>query len=158
MSKIFDIQGFDADEWRRGFDVVRGEGDLGVRGRGDRDLDRVRGDHLGRAGPVPLEDVPYISTMLWTIGIGIGLTIVGYVIVAASKPDEADKSDIRDKEIKRFGDYVGGVALGALMIGPFVLTLAGSDHFWIANTMFAAFVLGSLVGAVTKIVAYRRGL
>jgi len=113
---------------------------------------------LGRAGPVPLEDVPYISTMLWTIGIGIGLTIIGYIVVAASKPDEADKSDVRDKEIKRFGDYVGGVALGALMIGPFVLTLAGSDHFWIANTMFAAFVLGSLVGAITKLVAYRRGL
>ena len=27
---------------------------------------------LGRAGPVPLEDVPYVATMLWTIAIAIG--------------------------------------------------------------------------------------
>ena len=113
---------------------------------------------LGRAGPVAVEDVPYVATMLWAIGIGVGLTILGYFLAAATKPDEVDKPDVRDKEIRRFADYVGGVVFGAAMIGPFALTLAGSDHFWIANTMFAAFMLGGLVGAVAKLVAYRRGI
>ena len=78
--------------------------------------------------------------------------------VAVVKPDEADKADVRDREINRFGEYVGGIVLGVAMIGPFALTLTGSEHFWIANAMYAAFVLAGLVSAVVKIVAYRRGL
>ena len=113
---------------------------------------------LGRAGPVPLEEVPYVATMLWAIGDRIVLSIFGHILFAMVKPEEADKSDVRDKEINRFGEYIGGVVLGAAMIGPFALTLAGSDHFWIANAMYAAFVVGALVGSVVKIVAYRRGL
>lgn len=112
----------------------------------------------GRAGPVPLEEVPYVATMLWAIGIAIGASILGHIVVAMVRPDDADRADVRDKEINRYGEYVGGVVLGAAMIGPFALTLAGSDHFWIANAMYAAFVVGGLVGSVVKIVAYRRGL
>ena len=47
--------------------------------------------------------------------------------------------------------------LGVGMVVPFVLTLAEYDYFWIANAMFLAFGVSALVGAVVKVVAYRRG-
>jgi hypothetical protein len=113
---------------------------------------------LGRAQDVPVTDVPYISTMLWTIGIAIALSIVGNIGVAISKPSEADKSDVRDKDINRFGEYVGGIVLAVGMLAPFGLALAESDYFWIANAMYLAFVLSALTSSVVKVVAYRRGL
>ena len=113
---------------------------------------------LGRAQNVPLTDVPYVSTMLWTIGIAIALSILGNIVVAISKPSEADKSDVRDKDINRFGEYVGGVVLAVGMLAPFGLALAESDYFWIANAMYLAFVLSALTSSVVKVVAYRRGL
>ena len=113
---------------------------------------------LGRAGDAPLEDVDYVATMLWTIGIAIAASIVGHILVAIANPDDADKADVRDREVNRFGEYWGGLVLGAAMIGPFVLTITEAEHFWIANAMYAAFVIGGLVGAIVKIVAYRRGI
>jgi len=113
---------------------------------------------LGRAQDVPVTDVPYISTMLWTIGIAIALSIVGNIGVAISKPSEADKSDVRDKDINRFGEYVGGIVLAVGMLAPFGLALAESDYFWIANAMYLAFVVSALTSSVVKVVAYRRGL
>jgi hypothetical protein len=44
------------------------------------------------------------------------------------------------------------------MVVPFALTLAEFEYFWIANAMYLAFVLAALIGAVAKLVAYRRGL
>jgi hypothetical protein len=113
---------------------------------------------LGRADGIPLAEVSYVSTMLWTIGIAIVLSIVGHIAVAIAKPSEADKKDVRDKDINRFGEYVGGIVLGVGMVVPFGLALAEVEHFWIANAMYAAFVLSALVSTPVKLVAYRRGL
>jgi len=88
----------------------------------------------------------------------IGLSIAGNIAVAISKPSEADKSDERDKDIKRFGEYVGGIVLAIGMLVPFGLALAESESFWIANAMYLAFVLSALTSSVVKVVAYRRGL
>jgi len=112
---------------------------------------------LGRAGDVPLAEASYVSTMLWAIGIAIALSIVGHIAVAIAKPSEADKRDVRDRDINRFGEYVGGIVLAVAMLVPFGLAMAQSDHFWIANAMYAAFVLQALVSQAVKIVAYRRG-
>jgi len=40
---------------------------------------------------------------------------------------------------------------------PFGLVMAEFEYFWIANAMYAAFVLSALCGTTVKIVAYRRG-
>ena len=40
---------------------------------------------------------------------------------------------------------------------PLILTLAEVDHFWIANTIYLAFILSATAGSIVKIVAYRRG-
>lgn len=112
---------------------------------------------LGQAANSPLTAVAYESVMLRTIGIAIGLSIVGIIAVAIAKPSEADKKDARDKDINRLGEYVGGTVLAVGMLVPFGLALAESDHFWIANAMYLAFVLSALVGTTVKLVAYRRG-
>src|SRR3989304_6038535 len=108
----------------------------------------------GRAETVPLADVSYVSTMLWTIGIVVALSIVGHIAVAISKPSEADKRYARDREIYRFGEYMGGIGLRI----PPGLTVAEFAHFWIANAIFLLFVVSSTTSSVVKIVAYRRGL
>lgn len=112
---------------------------------------------LRRAQGVPLTEVPYVAAMLWSIGAAIVASIVGHIAVAATWPKDAGKTDQRDKEIDRFGEYVGQslVVIGAL--AALVLALAEADHFWIANAVYLAFVLSGLLGSTAKIVAYRRG-
>jgi drug/metabolite transporter (DMT)-like permease len=112
---------------------------------------------LGRAEGVPLSEVAYVAPMLWAIGAAIAASIVGRIAVAIAKPSEADKTDVRDKDIYRFGEYVGGIVLGVGMLVPFGLALAEFAHFWIANAIYAVFVLSALCGATVKLVAYRRG-
>ncbi|MGH2488699.1 MAG: hypothetical protein ACRDFR_03670 [Candidatus Limnocylindria bacterium] len=113
---------------------------------------------LGRAENIPLTEVSYVSTMLWTIGIAIALSIFGHIAVAIAKPSEADKRDVRDKDINRFGEYVGGIVLAVGTLVPFGLAMAEVAHFWIANAIYLAFVQSALTASVVKIVAYRRGL
>ena len=112
---------------------------------------------LGRADGAPLAEVSYVPTMLWTIGIAIALQILGRIAVAIAKPSEADKSDVRDKEINRFGDYVGQSLVVVGGLAALIMAMAEVDHFWIANTIYLAFVLSGILAAVTKIIAYRRG-
>jgi hypothetical protein len=112
---------------------------------------------LRRAQGIPLAEVPYVGAMLWTIGGGIAASIVGRIVVAAAWPKDADKKDERDKEIYRFGEYVGQsfVAIGAL--AALILAMAEADHFWIANAIYLAFFLSALLGSIARIFAYRRG-
>ena len=113
---------------------------------------------LSKAQNMALAEVSYASTLLWVLGISITVTILSQIAIAIAKPGEADRKDIRDKEINRFGDNVGGIVLGVAMIVPFLFALNGVSHFWIANTMYAAFLLSAVVSSIVKIVAYRRGL
>ena len=117
---------------------------------------------LGQTAPA---DIDYVPTMLWTIGIGIALAIVGRIVVEIvgrisaemAGHVEGQDADVRDRDVGRFGEYFAGTVLGVGMVVPFVLTLAEFDYFWIANAMYLAFVVSALVGAVVKLVAYRRG-
>jgi hypothetical protein len=112
---------------------------------------------LGRAQGVPLGEVPYAGTMLWTIGAAITASIVGRIVVAVAWPRDADKKDERDREVYRFGEYVGqwSVVVGAGT--ALVLAMVEVDYFWIANAIYLAFVLSALLSSATKLVAYRRG-
>ena len=116
---------------------------------------------LGRAAGSTLADVDYVPTMLGAIGVGIALAIVGRIlteIVAeiVGGPD-SHVADVRDRDIGRFGEYFAGTVLGVGMVVPFVLALADADTFWIANAMYLVFTVQAIVGAVIKLVAYRRG-
>jgi hypothetical protein len=118
-----------------------------------------------RAGGAPLADVDYVPIMLGAIGLGILGAIIGRIAVEVAgrvgeevrKQPEGLTSDVRDRDIGRFGEYIGGTVLGVGMVLPFVLALTEADHFWIANAMYFVFVLAAAVGAAVKLVAYRRG-
>ena len=120
---------------------------------------------LARADGGLLTDVDYVPLMLAAIGIGIALAIVGRIAIeiaggiAAEMAGRQDghEADVRDRDIGRFGEYFAGTVLGVGMVVPFVLTLAEFDYFWIGNAMYLAFVVAASVGAVVKLVAYRRG-
>jgi hypothetical protein len=120
---------------------------------------------VGRAGGTPLTAVDYVPIMLWTIGIAIAATIIGRigVEVIGRIGDEVSKertgltADVRDREIDRFGEYIGGIVIGVGMVVPLILAMTEAQHFWIANAIYFVFVLGALVSASVKLVAYRRG-
>lgn len=111
---------------------------------------------LGRAGTVPLVEVPYVSPLLWTVG-GAIVTAIVLNIVASIAARDGDQSDQRDREISRFGEHIGQafVVLGA--VSALVMAMAGVDRFWIANVIYLAFVLSAVLGSVARIFAYRRG-
>ena len=120
---------------------------------------------LSRTNGAPLPSVDYVPIMLWAIGLAIAAAIIGRIgveIVARIGDEINDRpegltADVRDRDIGRFGEYVGGVVLGIAMVVPFILAITEADHFWISNGMYLAFVLAAVVGAGVRLVAYRRG-
>ena len=100
---------------------------------------------------------PYVATLLWTIGISVLATIVLDVVAAIASPSECDKKDQRDREIYRFGEYVGHWVLVAGAVAALGMSMARLDYFWIANVIYLAFVASAILASVAKIVAYRRG-
>ncbi|TCO44265.1 hypothetical protein [Actinocrispum wychmicini] len=113
---------------------------------------------LGRVGGGRLADVSYVSTLLWTVGISIVASIVLSIAASATTPRDDAIKDQRDREIGRFGEYVGQsfVVIGA--VAALALSMAMADYFWIANAVYLAFTLSAVVGSVARIFAYRTGL
>jgi hypothetical protein len=112
---------------------------------------------LGRADGVALAEVPYASVLLWSVGAAIAVTIALHIAIALASPGEADVKDERDRAIARFGELTGQsfVVLGGVV--ALVLAMTEADHFWIANTVYLAFVLSAVLGSVARIGAYRWG-
>jgi len=110
---------------------------------------------LGRAGERPLAEVPYVAALLWTVGASIAATIVASILAAVISRD--GEKDQRDREIGRFGEYVGHsfVVIGA--VAALLLAMAEAPHFWIANAVYLAFTLSAILGSIARIFAYRRG-
>jgi len=96
--------------------------------------------------------------MLWVIGGAIVASIVGRILVEILSPSESTRGDIRDKEIDRLGERVGGSFVVAGALGALLLAMFDVDGFWIANTVYLCFVLSAIVSSITKLVAYRRGV
>jgi uncharacterized membrane protein YeaQ/YmgE (transglycosylase-associated protein family) len=112
---------------------------------------------LGSAGTTPLPEIDYQPIMLWTVGAAIAGSILGRIAIELVRPSDSYTEDVRDREIGRLGEYRAGLILGIGMVGPFILALAEVDHFWIANAMYLVFTVQAVVGAVIKLIAYRRG-
>ncbi|WP_414940810.1 hypothetical protein [Amycolatopsis sp. cmx-11-51] len=111
---------------------------------------------LGRASGA-LVEVPYVAPLLWTVGAAIVASIVLHIAASLVSPEDAGRKDQRDREIGRFGEHVGQsfVVIGG--VAALVMAMAELDHFWIANTVYLAFVLSSLLGSIAKVAAYRWG-
>lgn len=100
----------------------------------------------------------YVPLLIWTVVGSIVANILARFAISFSNPREADKRDQRDREIHAFGERVGQafVIIGAL--AALVLALFEAPWFWIANAVYAAFVLSAVVGSIATLVAYRKGL
>ncbi len=106
----------------------------------------------------PAADVPYLLPLVFTT---IGSVVVSTIVRSAlefARPSDIGKADVRDRDIRRFGEYasrwfvIGGAAAGlALAVGR-------ADYFWIANVIYLGFVLWAVVASVLRLVAYRRGI
>lgn len=114
---------------------------------------------MGDVAAIPeVRDIAYKGMMLATVVILTVLAAGTHIVLAIASPREADMTDERDREINRFGEYVGGFVLaGGLLVG-LGLAMFEVDHFWIANALLAGLVVSELVAGATKLVLYRRGL
>ena len=112
---------------------------------------------LGRADNGPITEVSYVATLLLTIGAVIVASIVAHIVVAIVSHRDIEDEDQRDREIERFGDYFGQwpVAVGA--VAALGMAMMELSYFWIANVIYLAFVISTLIESAAKIVAYRRG-
>ncbi len=113
------------------------------------------------SGSGALTERPYAPIMAWTIGGAIVAGIVVNIlvsIVSGMFNRDAQRVDQRDRQIARFGDQVGQsfVILGA--VAALSLALFEADAFWIANVIYLGFVLSAVLGSITKVIGYRRGL
>ena len=112
---------------------------------------------LSKVPGADVAGIAYVVPMLASIGIGIGAGIVLAIVAAVASPQDADRTDERDREINRQGEYVAFYVMSGAAIVPLVLAMAEVEHFWIAHALYLAFVLAALTSSVVKIVAYRRG-
>jgi hypothetical protein len=110
---------------------------------------------LGRARGIALTEVNYRAPLLWSIGGSITASIVLSIVTSFGTPRDKDQ---RDREIDRAGEHVGYAFVVVGAVAALALTMYGGARFWIANALYLGFTLSALVGAATKVVAYRRGL
>ena len=64
------------------------------------------------AGGGPLTEVDYVPILLWTIGAGVVGAIIGRILAAIIWQGEGHETDVRDRDIDRRGEYIGGLVLG----------------------------------------------
>jgi len=113
---------------------------------------------LGRLASTPVAQVPYAWVLLWTTVASILAATVGRTLVETARPSDSRRADVRDKEIRRFGEYASRWFIVAGAAAAFFMALAKWDYFWIANVIYLGFVLWAVVGSAVRLVAYRRGL
>ena len=100
----------------------------------------------------------YAPLLLWTVGGAIAVNILASIVISTTNPREARRRDARDREVKAFGDRVGQafVIIGAVV--ALVLALFEAPWFWIANAIYAGFVLSAVVGSLATLIGYRKGV
>ncbi|MFC6356212.1 hypothetical protein [Luethyella okanaganae] len=112
---------------------------------------------LTQAATMPIAEAPYITPLLWTIGIAIAASIVGRIVIEIVKPSEGRTSDARDRGIGRSGLYAGLWFVVGGAVVALGLAMVEADYFWIANVIYLAFVLSAILQSVVKILSYHRG-
>ena len=115
----------------------------------------IVGDRLTHT---PVAQVPYVAVLLWTTAASVLASIVVRTLIETARPSESRKSDVRDKEIYRFGEYASRWFIVAGAGTALIMAMLKLDYFWIANVIYLGFVLWAVVGGAVKLVVYRRGL
>lgn len=82
---------------------------------------------LGQLPQTAAGNIDFQAPLLAAIGGAIALSIVAHIVLAIAAPDDAGKRDQRDKDINRYGEYVGGLILSVATVVPLILALAEVD-------------------------------
>jgi len=113
---------------------------------------------LTRAGGHPLARVSYAPVLLWTVGAATAASVVAETALGVVNRGESRLKDERDRRIGALGDHVGSSFLVIGAVAGMLMAMAGWDRFWIANVIYLCGFLSALLGSVTKVIAYRKGL
>jgi hypothetical protein len=123
---------------------------------------------FGQLGDVPVTEIAYQGPLVVAVLATVVLTIIGAIVTAVGTAisakitgggsvDDIGRTDERDASINRRGELVGYYVSSAGVMIVLGLTMLEYDYFWIANVLYASFLLGTLVSEAVKLVAYRRG-
>ena len=112
----------------------------------------------GRVASTPVAAVSYVPVLLWTAGAAILASVIGRTLVETARPSDSRRSDVRDRDISRAGEFASRWFVVAGAAAGLAMALARWDYFWIANVIYLGFVLWAITGSVIKLVAYRRGM
>jgi hypothetical protein len=121
-----------------------------------------------RIGGGPVGAIAYQTPLLVAIGAMIVVTIVGTILMSIGTAitdqitgqgsvDDIGRKDERDADINRRGELVGYYVSSIGVLAALALAMSKADHFWIANAIFAGFIVSSVVGSGYKVFLYRRG-
>lgn len=127
---------------------------------------------VGQLSETPVAEIAYQRPLIVAIIVSIVLTVVGSIVAAVGDGiakgirkeitgedamGEVGRSDERDRDINRRGELIGYYASSLGALAALALAMMRQDQFWIANSLYAGFVLASIVSGIAKIVLYRRG-
>jgi MFS family permease len=88
-------------------------------------LSKVLGKDLAR--------IAYVGPVLTAIGVGIGAGIVLTIVAAMASPKDAGRTDERDRESSRRGEYVGLYGMSIAAMVPLAVAMAKVEHVRIAS-------------------------
>jgi hypothetical protein len=100
----------------------------------------------------------YVVPLLVATGVAMVANMVLTIVAVAVRPEDVAPKDERDRQIDRAANSVGFSVMSLATLVPLVLAILEVEHFWIAQSLYLAFVLAALSTAITRIVGYRRGV
>ena len=106
----------------------------------------------------PLSEVAFRNPMFSAILISVIATIVLHIVYAILSGSKDTQEDQRDRQIGRFGDWVGLFPLSSGAMLGLLLAMFDQPLFWLANAVFAGFFVSSITSSITRLILYRRGL
>ena len=98
--------------------------------------------------------IAYVVPMLVAIGVAIVAAIGVYLLIGMTQERRRDQ---RDREIERYSQHNSQTLLEIGVIAALGMAMFKLEHFWIAHTLYVAFVGTAILGSVIKILAYHQG-
>jgi hypothetical protein len=105
-----------------------------------------------------VDTVAYVRPLLLALVFGVVLNIVIDIVTSVGAPKDAGRTDERDRQIGRLGSSASFYAISIVAIVPLGLAMAKAPYFWIASTLYLAYIASAIASSVVRIVAYRRGI
>jgi len=105
-----------------------------------------------------VDTVAYVRPLLLALVFGVVLNIVIDIVTSVGAPKDAGRTDERDRQIGRLGSSASFYALSIAAIVPLGLAMAKAPYFWIASTLYLAYILSAIASSAVRVVAYRRGI